>query len=110
MRYWSPRLDLLLNFSHSFGSLFFPRKRPDIIMTFVKSLLMAEPPAPFLFAVAGAPLELVTELETILQDKDMVLLSPFAPQMTILSHLATGWFVVRISIPDMVLSRFTNAS
>ena len=64
----------------------------------IHSLLGASPPVPFLFGLAGCPADLITEFEKLLEGNDLALLSHFAPQMTVLRHPATGWFLVSLLI------------
>lgn len=81
----------------SFGSLFFPAAYPDQIRTLVHSLTAARPPIPFVFAVSTAPPELVSEIKKmIVEENATALVSMFAPQMDVLQHAATGWFLVSI--------------
>ena len=85
----------------SFGTTYFPARRPDQVQLLIKSLLTAQPPVPFIFATAGAPAGLVDETSAILQaekDSALGLICGFAPQMFILNHAATGFFLVGASI------------
>ena len=84
---------------YSFGTLFFPAGRPDQIQLLIKSLLAADPPMPFVFGTAGAPPSLVNEISAMLtkeENSTMGIICGFAPQMFILNHVATGFFLVRI--------------
>ena len=82
---------------YSFGTLFFPVARPDQIKLLIKSLLAADPPMPFIFGTAGAPPGLVDEISAMLtgEKPTMGIICGFAPQMFILNHMATGFFLVR---------------
>lgn len=82
---------------NSFGSVFFPGGRPDMVRALINSLLTASPPVPFLFALAGCPADLAAELSALLKGNDLALVSPFVPQMNVLRHPATGWFLVSVS-------------
>lgn len=64
-----------------------------MVRALIKSLLGASPPVPFIFGLAGCPSNLAAELHELLDGNDLALLSPFTPQMTILRHPATGWFL-----------------
>lgn len=64
-----------------------------MVKALINSLLAASPPVPFLFGLAGCPPDLAAELHKLLDGNDLALLSSFAPQMTILRHPATGWFL-----------------
>ena len=53
---------------------------------------------PFIFGMAGAPPALADEISAMLQaekDSDLSMICGFAPQMFILNHPATGFFLVR---------------
>ena len=81
---------------YSFGSLYSPSQRPDLLETLVESLLSADPPFPFLFATAtiGHVIsDRVRKLVTNSGGKGMI--TGFAPQQHVLQHRATGWFLVR---------------
>ena len=85
----------------SFGSLHFPVNRPDQIQLLIKSLLAADPPMPFVFGAATAPPSLVNEISAMLtEEKNSTIgvICGFAPQMFILNHVATGFFLVRIML------------
>jgi len=80
----------------SFGSIFFPAARPDKIQLLIKSLLAADPPMPFVFGTAGAPPGLLNEISAMLTEEEnstMGIICGFAPQMFILNHVATGFFL-----------------
>ena len=53
---------------------------------------------PFIFATAGAPSGLIDEISRMLaaeKDSTLGMICGFAPQMFILNHEATGFFLVR---------------
>lgn len=95
-------------FYRSFGTVYFPSLRPDQIKLLIKSLLAAEPPLPFVFGTAGAPPDLVDDISTTLSAEDasdIGIICGFAPQMFILNHAATGFFLVCGSSYPLLLTR-----
>lgn len=92
---------IVIQFS-SFGTVYSPLGRPDLLLTLINSLLSADPPLPFVFAT-------VTTYDLISQaTRDKVaqsglgLISHFAPQQMVLQHPATGWFLVSCSVFEVV--------
>ena len=60
---------------------------------------------PFIFGTAGAPPGLVNEISTMLAEEKnsaMGIICGFAPQMFILNHVATGFFLVRIILTSIL--------
>lgn len=92
---------------YSFGTLFFPAGRPDQIQLLIKSLLTANPPMPFIFGTAGAPSGLVDDISAMLAAEDdsaLGIICGFAPQLFILNHAATGYFLVRVIYLSLISS------
>ncbi|WVQ81833.1 hypothetical protein IAT38_003960 [Cryptococcus sp. DSM 104549] len=75
----------------SFGSLFFPHRRPELVTYILQSLRDAGVPFVFAYAsgLAQVPEGLLEEFAGI-EDACLV---KFAPQWGVLNHEATGWFV-----------------
>ncbi|KAF8305674.1 UDP-Glycosyltransferase/glycogen phosphorylase [Clavulina sp. PMI_390] len=86
----------------SFGSEYSPSLRPDLLELLVDILLDTSPPLPFLFATATTGQLFSSSIhERVLQTRTKEgdqagpfgMFSKFAPQMTVLEHPATGWFL-----------------
>ncbi|KAF8305675.1 hypothetical protein DL93DRAFT_304678 [Clavulina sp. PMI_390] len=83
----------------SFGSEYSPSLRPDLLELLVDTLLSTTPPLPFLFATATTGKLLSSEIhERVLRTRinergAFGMFTKFAPQMTVLEHPATGWFL-----------------
>lgn len=87
----------------SFGSLYSPSRRPDLLETLVESLLSVDPPFPFLFATATIGHVISDRVRRLVADSGgRGMITGFAPQLHVLQHRATGWFLVR---PKFLLSR-----
>ncbi|WVR09336.1 hypothetical protein IAU60_006402 [Kwoniella sp. DSM 27419] len=75
----------------SFGSLWFPATRPELVRFILNSL--KEAGAPFIFAFASdvvpPPLDLIEEFK----DDETNCMVRFAPQWDVLQHPATGYFL-----------------
>lgn len=74
-----------------FFSVFFPALRPDLIVHLVQTLLAIE--QPFIFALASPFASLSAELVAKVEASGLGVFSKFAPQMAVLKHKATGWFL-----------------
>ncbi|KIY48064.1 hypothetical protein FISHEDRAFT_44001, partial [Fistulina hepatica ATCC 64428] len=78
----------------SFGTVFTPSERPDVVETLIETLLAADPPFPFIFAGAYMQKSLAPEIHSRVQASGLGLLAEaFVPQQAILKHAATGWFL-----------------
>ncbi|KIY47179.1 UDP-Glycosyltransferase/glycogen phosphorylase, partial [Fistulina hepatica ATCC 64428] len=78
----------------SFGTVFTPSERPDLVETLIETLLAADPPFPFIFASGYIQKSLSPEIRSRVQASGRGLLADaFVPQQAILKHAATGWFL-----------------
>ncbi|KIY47558.1 UDP-Glycosyltransferase/glycogen phosphorylase [Fistulina hepatica ATCC 64428] len=78
----------------SFGTLFAPSERPELLTTLVDTLLESDPPLPFLFAGGYAQHFIPDSLrERVFRSKHGKLVTTFVPQQAVLKHEATGWFL-----------------
>ncbi|WRT68708.1 uncharacterized protein IL334_005688 [Kwoniella shivajii] len=75
----------------SFGSIFFPVLRPEIIRYILQSLKQAG--FPFLFAHASGMAQIPDELIKELEEYDDCCIVNFAPQWDVVNHDATGFFL-----------------
>jgi UDP:flavonoid glycosyltransferase YjiC (YdhE family) len=75
----------------SFGSIFFPSKRPDIIFHLMETL--ADLQIPFVFALASPFAVLPEDQVAKLENSGLACFSKFAPQMDVLLHPAVGGFL-----------------
>lgn len=80
--------------SNSLGSVLFPTKRPELIDHLVASLLAAEPPLHFIFALAAAGAVLSAETIRAVEISGRGLLCSWVPQKTVLVHPVTSFFIV----------------
>lgn len=76
----------------SFGTLYWPNDRPDIIRTIVKCLVASQKP----FIIAKGPAGFIEpeQRDAIAQSARGILVD-WAPQVKVLQHKATGIFLVR---------------
>lgn len=78
----------------SLGTIFWPTKRPEIIDTIIESLLVADPPMPFVFSTASATGKVTEELKERIAQSGRGLVVDWAPQVKVLKHKAVGMFLV----------------
>lgn len=77
----------------SFGSLFFPILRLDLIVLLLETLLTLKSPIPFVFATAAPYAFIDPVLVDRVHASGRGLILKYAPQYAILSHPAIGWFL-----------------
>lgn len=84
---------------YSFGTVFFPYRRLDLLDMLIESLASATPPLPFIIAAPGVDSIIVDHLRmTIKKTGALGIVVGFVSQMDVLSHGATGWFLVIFNI------------
>lgn len=83
--------------SCSFGSLFWPTQRPEIIEGLLDTMLRRNPPVPFVFAMAADKAVIPEELVQRVQQSGRGFISRWVPQVEVLRHDAVGAFLVRRS-------------
>ncbi|CAD6572898.1 MAG: hypothetical protein TREMPRED_000682 [Tremellales sp. Tagirdzhanova-0007] len=76
-------------------------ERPEIVDYLVASLLAAEPALPFIFSAASVNAELSKETIQRVEGSGRGLLSSWVPQMTVLSHPATSFYVSHMGCGSM---------
>ena len=81
----------------SFGSLVWPKFRPQLVEYLVETLLEAQPDLPFLFALSSPNASLSEGLRRRVEDSGKGMLVSFAPQLTVLQHNAVRFFIVSLS-------------
>ncbi len=69
-------------------------ERSELADYLIASLLAAEPPLPFIFAVASANAELSTDTKKRVEQSGRGLLSSWIPQKMVLAHPATSFYIV----------------
>ncbi|KAF9515824.1 glycosyltransferase family 1 protein [Hydnum rufescens UP504] len=77
----------------SFGTVYSPSRRPDLLLTLIDSLLSAEPPLPFVFATVTTYHLISEATRTKVIESGLGIITRFAPQQMVLQHPATGWFM-----------------
>lgn len=75
----------------SFGTVFFPALRPDLIAHLFETLLALE--RPFVFALASPLASLSEELLATFKASGLGYIAPFVPQIELLRHPAVGGFL-----------------
>ncbi|KAH9914503.1 UDP-Glycosyltransferase/glycogen phosphorylase [Epithele typhae] len=75
----------------SFGSMFWPVGSPEKVWAFLDVVM--EKDIPFIMSHASPMAVVPDEVKTKVQAYGKGILSPWAPQQTILDHPATGWYV-----------------
>ncbi|KAH9914498.1 UDP-Glycosyltransferase/glycogen phosphorylase [Epithele typhae] len=75
----------------SFGSQFWPVSSPEKVWAFLDVVMEME--IPFIMSHASPKAVVPDEVKTKVQAYGKGILSPWAPQQTILDHPATGWYV-----------------
>lgn len=82
----------------SLGSWAWPQKRPEVVEQLIEGLLNVEPPISFVFAVAGGKDPsaggLSDEYRKKVEQSGRGILTPWAPQVKVLKHEATSFFLV----------------
>ncbi|RXK35417.1 hypothetical protein M231_07321 [Tremella mesenterica] len=82
----------ILTYDLSFGTSFWPNNRPDLIEIIIDSLLLAEPPIPFIFATASRG-KITQKVIDKVHQSGRGLIVDWAPQVQVLSHPAVGMFL-----------------
>lgn len=83
----------------SFGSAFFPSERPDIVHAILDTLIAAK--FPFLFAYATELFQVPTDLLTKCENIPNAMTIKVAPQLNVLHHPATGFFLSHAGASSM---------
>ena len=84
-----------MNRHPSFGTVFWPEERPELVTAIIESLLELTEPIPFILATATANGKADPALKKRIEASGRGLIVDWAPQVRVLRHDAVGMFLVR---------------